>query len=296
MVPNSSDQGSVSRSPKKPSVKPPVKSSPKNYYFKNEIVEELLYQYLETECTHVGLRDEIMSHASELIRQVIRAHNLQSIYQGRDDASFYDLFQVAWVQIESTLYKYEALPHCLYCFNKNRPLDSIIAEEFMFFSQLCKKIKTCPNCKNKIAKDKIYYKGRSKVFNMWSQIARTVILAYLKRDSRDRKNYTGYHTFLTRTYKEGSQQLERFLTELRELCKYSDEHQEIIESIEKLYENDDRPHEGLISKLVQESGKSRAQINSFLRFVRLRSYELTDSPLNQKQTKRFTDGKDDDED
>ena len=286
----------MSKTSDRPSVTPPIKSQNKSYYFNNELVEELLYRYLETECTDVKFRDEIMSHASELIRQVIRAHNLQSIYQGKDDSSFGDLFQVAWVQIESTLYKYYALPHCLACYNKNRPQDSIIIDEFIYFDGLYKKHKTCPHCRAKLSTDKVYYRGRSKVFNMWSQVARTVILAYLKRDSRDRKNFTGYHSFLARTNKSKSQFFDRFLVELRELCKYSDEHQKLIDAIESIYQKDDRPHEGLISKLVQESGKTRAQVNLFLRFVRIRSYELTDSPTNQKQPKRFTDVGDDDDD
>jgi hypothetical protein len=187
MVAKLSDRDFVSRTPDKPSVVPLVNESKKSYYFKNELVEELLYRYLETECTDIRFRDEIMSHASELIRQVIRAHNLQSIYHGRDDASFGDLFQVAWVQIESALYKYEAIPHCLSCYNRNRPQDSIIVPEFIFIEPLLKAYKTCPHCGEKTARGQIYYKGRSKVFNMWSQVARTVILAYLKRDSRDRK-------------------------------------------------------------------------------------------------------------
>ncbi|MDP1712562.1 MAG: LAGLIDADG family homing endonuclease [Candidatus Nanopelagicaceae bacterium] len=79
---------------------------PKNYYFDNAKVEGLLTRYVNSSCTDVKLRDEIMVHASELIRQIIRAHGLQNIYPGREDSSFYDLFQTGWVQIESALYKF----------------------------------------------------------------------------------------------------------------------------------------------------------------------------------------------
>ena len=78
--------------------------------------------------------------------------------------------------------------------------------------------------------------------------------------------------------------------------KYNEEHQKLIDAIENIYQTDDRPHEGLISKLVNESGKTRAQVNIFLKFIRIRSYELTDSPANQKPQKRFIGGNDDDDD
>jgi len=76
--------------------KPPKK---KNMYFDNDAVEELMDAYVKRGCVDVHLRDEIMSHAIELIRQIIRAHNFEYITPGRDQSSFYELFQVAWRQI-----------------------------------------------------------------------------------------------------------------------------------------------------------------------------------------------------
>lgn len=262
----------------------------KNMYFDNYLVEQLLYKYIEGSCTHVKLRDEIMSHASELIRQIIRANNLQSIYPGKDEASFGDLFQVAWVQVESVLYKYEALPHCLVCFNHLRPQDSVLRQDMTFFVELTKLSKACPRCSVKLGRTNVYYRGRSKVFNMWSQVARTVVLAHIKRESRDRKNQTGYKSHLVRSIKPRSFALERLLSEMRETFKYNEDYLAVADAIEKLYEKDDKPHEGFIAKLVEESGKPRALVNNFLKMVRLRQVEFTDVPGGDKPY-QFSDDK-----
>ena len=83
---------------------------PANYYFDNNKVEQLIIKYHETGCTDIELRNEIMSHSSELIVNVIRTHNLHGIYAGGEDSAFGDLYQTAWQQIESTLYKFDAKP------------------------------------------------------------------------------------------------------------------------------------------------------------------------------------------
>jgi intein/homing endonuclease len=139
----------------------------KNYYFDNERVERLMYEYLAGACIDVRLRDEIMEHASELIRQLIKAHNLNQICPGKDGAVNGDLFQTAWLQIESSLYKYEARPHCAVCYNSLRPSDSLLVDGFLFIDEVIKRIKKCPKCKAKLIKDNIYYRGKSKVFNFW---------------------------------------------------------------------------------------------------------------------------------
>lgn len=139
----------------------------KNHYFDNEIVERLLHRYLRGACTDVHLRDEIMIHASELIVQLIKAHNLAQIYPGKDDSSMMDLFQTAWIQIESALYKYEALPYCAKCYNNMRPNESLLSEEYIFEAEIVKRIKRCPNCKVQLTETSIYYKGKSRLFNLW---------------------------------------------------------------------------------------------------------------------------------
>ena len=156
-------------------------------YFINEIVEWQLTQYIWTGCTKVRLRDMIMSHATELIRQIIRKQNLHAIYPGQDESSFYDLLQTAWVQIERTLYKYRSRPHCRNCFNPDRPADSILYEPAAIeygiktLDEVILMHPSCPKCGMKFengpivepvqglyaGSETVLYRGMSKVFNMW---------------------------------------------------------------------------------------------------------------------------------
>jgi hypothetical protein len=55
----------------------------------------------------------------------------------------------------------------------------------------------------------------------------------------------------------------------------------IISAIEWLANNDDKPHDGIISKLVERSKVSRPVVANFIKLMRLRSFEFTDSPLNK---------------
>lgn len=270
----------------------------KSYYFNNETVEGVLYKYLEGSCIDVGIRDKIMTHASELIIQIIRAHNLYSIYPGRDDSSFWDLYQIAWVQIESALYKYDARPHCLYCYNFNRPSESMIVDEFMVFPKLVKKTKKCKRCSNKFllvgvledkrqnsSLNKIYYRGTSKIFNMWSQVARTVILAHIKKESRDRKNSGNLQTHMSTKLKSSPIYIDRFITEAREVFKYNEEHKAILKVISEIHSEDERSYEGLVSKISEKTDLSRAKIVNFFCLVRLMGKHFTDSPINRKVEK-----------
>jgi hypothetical protein len=214
---------------------PATEAERKGYYFDNHKVEQLLIKYVKDGCVNVKLRDEIMGHAAELIRQIIRTHNFQNIYPGSDEASFNDLFQVAWVQIESTLYKFDSSP------------------------------------------------GHTKVFNMWSQVAKTVMLAHIKRETRDKKNYHSYKSHLDTKSIKRSILIDRFINEAREICKYNKEHLGILNALRKLYDVDDKPHEGLIGKVVTISGVSRSKVSCFLRQIRLRSFEFTDAPVSEEQ-------------
>ena len=47
--------------------------------------------------------------------------------------------------------------------------------------------------------------------------------------------------------------------------------------------NDNKPHDGLIDKLVKKSGMSRSKVSTFLRTVRLRSHDFSDAPMNQQE-------------
>lgn len=155
---------------------PTPENPDKKLYFDNNLVEDQMLRYRWTGCTSVALRDKIMKNTEELIRQIIRAHNLHRIYPGQEESAFGDLFQTAWVQIERTLYKYRARPHCAGCYNAMRPMDSCLydqpEEEYDIISPeaIVRDKLTCKNkdCKNYLKiPDEIIYRGRSKIFNMW---------------------------------------------------------------------------------------------------------------------------------
>ncbi len=129
--------------------------------------------------------------------------------------------------------------------------------------------------------DSILYRGMSKVFNMWSQIARTVILAYIKKEGRDRKNSGSYVSHLGNKSRPVSGVMERFLAEARELWQYHDDHLQIIDAIGWIAQHDERPHDGIIGKLVDKTGLSRATVTGFLQVMKLRSLELSDSNVNR---------------
>lgn len=266
-------------------------STERKLYFDNNSVEDCLYLYVSGGCTSVLLRDQIMKHASELIRQIIMAHNLHKIYPGHEESAFGDLFQTAWLQIERTLYKYKARPHCASCYNLNRPQDSILynpkADEYGILSpeEVAFRQLTCPTCKK--IPEAILYRGTSKVFNMWSQVSRTVILAFIKKENRDHKNYDTYKDHLDRKTTHHSVTIDRFFTEALDLCKHNKNQMAILDALKKIVETDDRPYEGIIGKLSKVSGQSRTQVSSWLKSVRLRSDEFTDSPINQRPKQRM---------
>lgn len=255
-------------------------------YFDNNKVEDLLVRYKWTGCTNVELRDQIMDHAGELIRQVIRTHNLHKIYRGQEDSAFGDLFQTAWVQIEKALYKYKACPHCADCFNAQRPKDSLLYEpceydyDIISPEDIAKSKLRCPQCGQKPSR--VLYRGTSKIFNMWSQIARTVVLAFIKKEGRDYKNSDAYKNYLGDRHEANNDIMDRFLSEARDIFKYNKSYIEILSALENIVRTDSRPYEGIITKLVQNSGQSRTQVANFLKIIRLRSNEFTDSPFNER--------------
>lgn len=211
----------------------------KNMYFDNEKVESLLSRYVERGCVDVKLRDEIMSHAAELIRQIIRAHNFEFIFPGRDESSFGELFQVAWCQVEKTLYKYDPRP------------------------------------------------GSPKVFNMFSQVAKTRILAYLKKEKRDKKNMPSYKDFLQRRHKTKAKSIEDFeifINELENFVSYDDDFVELTKALRELWMKDDKPYDGLKTKLREATGKDINVISQFLRVIRCHRDEFS---INQIDIKDF---------
>lgn len=274
---------------------------PKRLYFINEIVEWNLTKYIWTGCTDVGLRDAIMSNASELIRQIIRKQGLHMIYPGQEDSSMGDLVNTAWCQVEKVLYKYKARPHCRKCYSPDRPSDSILYSPkqleygILRLEETVKKVKKCKVCDSVFSptpiiepkqglfggSTTILYKGTSKVFNMWSQVARTVILAYIKKEGRDRKNSDAYMNHVGTKNKSQNDVLARFISEAKNVCEFNDEHLILIEALSDLIRTDDKPHDGLVGKLIEKTNLSRFIVTGFFKLLKLRSSEFTDSPVNR---------------
>lgn len=107
--------------------------------------------------------------------------------------------------------------------------------------------------------------GHPKIFNMWSQIARTAILAAIKKDNRDKKNSEGYRYYLDEKTLRRCAKFDRFLTEARDICKYVEDFMIIIAALEALYFSDNKPHEGLIGKLTYLTGIILPIFSKYLR-------------------------------
>jgi len=214
-------------------------------------------------------------------------------------------------QLERTLYKYRSRPHCRNCFNPDRPSDSLLYDPppkqygIITIDDVVEKIDKCPTCNIKLlpypyvlpkqglygGTETIIFRGMSKVFNMWSQIARTVILAYIKKEGRDRKNGHNYMSHLGARNKSQSNVLERFILEARQVSKYNEDFLKIIETLEALIKEDDKPHDGLIGKLVDRSGLSRAIVTNWFKYIKYQSFDFTDSPVNRTRGEYKNDRK-----
>ena len=280
-----------------------VEPKQRKLYFINEIVEWQLTQYIWRGCVDVPLRDRIMGHATELIRQVIRKQGLYTIYPGQEESAFGDLLQTAWIQIERALYKYRSKPHCRPCFNPDRPNDSVLYTpgEIEYGIRTVADLRQmnithCPKCGILLTSEPpvnasqgcyggtptVLWRGISKVFNMWSHVARTSILAYIKKEGRDHKNSGSYTTHLDNRPRPLSYTLSRFLVEARELCKYNEAHLAVLAALEELLNHDTKPHDGIIGKLVEQSGQPRGVVTSMIHIIRLRQHEFSDSPQNRE--------------
>jgi len=278
-------------------------NKPRNMYFDNPLVESLLKQYVKDGCTDIVLRDLIMSHAGELIRQVIRTHGLYAIYGGGDDSSFNDLFQIAWIQIEKTLYKFDyseifTLVHESVHGNRmkykvrgmikveddNEVIIKITRNDEYVIGG--KKVSYDVDDVVKLAKSNIVSRrhDHTKIFNMWSQVSKTVVLAHIKKETRDKKNYNNYSSYLK--YKPSNQnyKLDRFFGEVEGLCQYDKEDMVILNALKSISKVDlENASNGLISKLMNETQLSRQKITSFFKKIRACQGEFSDSPSNFEQ-------------
>lgn len=268
---------------------PDLEESKKKHYFINEIVEMKLTKYIWTGCTDVYLRDSIMTHANELIIQLIRKQGLFNIYRGHDSSAFNELVHVAYMQIERTLYKYRSQPHCRNCFNYDRPNQSILYKpapfEFGIITpeRLIKLMPKCPHCGAVLSNTtpvepeqglfggnwSVLYRGMSKVFNMWSQVSRTVILAHVKKDTRDLRNTDSYTDFVTRKPISGdNQQYSKIMSEVKNYLWFNEDYCKVVDALIELSAQLD-PDKNFKKKISNLANVDRKTVDNALILIRV---------------------------
>ena len=247
-------------------------------------MEWKLTKYIWTGTTNVEYRNSIMEHANELIIQLIRKQGLYNIYRGHDPSALNELVHVAYMQIERTLYKYRARPHCRKCFSYERPNASVLYEPGQFEFGIITPEKLihfhpkCPNCGQVLKSGEfiepeqglyggtydILYRGMSKVFNMWSQVARTVILAYVKKDTRDVRNGDNYTEFVSRKHSSGNnEQYTIALLQAKEAMWFNPDYCRVVDALIDLSSESD-PDKNFKKKLCTISGVERKIVDNAL--------------------------------
>ena len=255
----------------------------KKMYFDNPLVEKLLRLYVMGGCTDIAQRDEIMTHAGELIRQVILVHGIHKVLGGTEDDLF-DLRQVAWIQIEKTLYKFDYSK--IWTIKRDGvkfKIRGCIVRELN--NHACLKMTDVKNY------GKLYTvdlddvvstrQDNTKIFNMWTQVTKTVCLAYVKHDTKDKKNLSTYTSNMKYKPIEPNHIVERFLEEATRFSKFDDEELAIVEAIRKIAaEGDFHANMGLVTTLCRITDLSEAKIKAYLYKLRLCEPDFSDSPIN----------------
>lgn len=124
--------------------------------------------------------------------------------------------------------------------------------------------------------------GHTKIFNMWTSIARNVMLAHIKADKRDTR-YS--NTLRNLTIAKGTQvpiDMTRFVEEARKNFQFDDKAQAIIGAIEQIVKEDEKPWEGIAGKVMKITGLKRPTVAKFFKHMKLTAHEYTDSPVNKE--------------
>lgn len=83
-------------------------TAPKNNNFlNNSLVEGLVTEYVKGGCVDVQLRNRIMEHVPQFLKGVIKTFKFHQVLTIKDPHITEELTQVAWKQIEKTLYKFD---------------------------------------------------------------------------------------------------------------------------------------------------------------------------------------------
>lgn len=209
----------------------------KNYYFDNDHVERLCRKYVLNGAVDIELRDEILSHARELIENIIRVNKFVQIINHPDYMTFDELLSVATESIESSLYKFN-ITNKYILKNKKVIIGQIIAENDK------KILLELQNHKKKLIKKsdiKVIKKFHTKIFGFWSQVAKTSILAFIKKNKRDLRNKERYIDYLIYKHKT-IRKYDVDITQFAKKCKliFNDEiSHKIIDGLVDLYINDE---------------------------------------------------------
>ena len=208
----------------------------KNYYFDNDYVERLCRKYVLGGTVDIKLRDEILTHAQELIENIIRVNKFVQIINHSDYTTFDELLAVATESIESSLYKFN-ITNKYILKNGKVIIGQIISENDK------KILLELQNHKHKLIKKsdiKSIRRFHTKIFGFWSQVAKTSILAYIKKDKRDFRNKERYLDYLihkNKTIRKYHVSIESFIDKCKKIFVDKTSHK-ILDSLMNLYIND----------------------------------------------------------
>ena len=197
-------------------------------YFDNSAVEALLHEYCMGACTSLELRDKVMEAALPLIKNIIYSQGYHKVRFHDGEAEFNDLVMAGWIAIESMLYKYQANAHCGNCYNPSNLKLSLLTTEYIFEDELKKLFPRCPHCGLTITK--IIYRGKSKLFSLWTQVAMTSILGYIKSNSKDYRRKEAYEEHLD-VVPISQENITKFVEDVKELFPTDLEYHKIAEAI-----------------------------------------------------------------
>jgi hypothetical protein len=206
---------------------------PANHYFDNTLVENMVREYVLDGAINIDLRNKIMAHAIELIENVIRVNNFINIMNNPDQTSIDELKSIAWQAIEMSLYKFNATNE--YKLKNNRKIKGQCIEELedrIFVECHDKQIYEIKKCLIKSVK-----RFHTKIFAFWSQVAKTCILAHIKKDKRDKRNkkhYTEHLLIRNKTIRKYDIKISEFIDEAKKIFMDSTSHK-ILDSLFQIY-------------------------------------------------------------
>lgn len=236
-----------------------------NYYFDNEYIESLCREYVLGGAVDIELRDEIMSHANELIENIIRVNNFTNIMNSSGPTTFGELKHIAWKAIESSLYKFNMT-------NEYRLLDGRnIRGQPINEDNIYVLIEDKNGVRYKIKKKDIkkIQKYHTKLFGFWSQISKTAILAYIKKDKRDNRNKPHYTDYLINRHKiirNYPVEVDTFIKDAKSIFVDPTSHK-ILDGLLEIYKSHNEFPKSFIKEIYRITGISVKTIKQFFKML-----------------------------